>query len=50
MAPKLAALVKLGEYLRLFDENREESDAMAATLSEINRRGSSAPIAKRAKG
>jgi phage terminase small subunit len=40
MAPKLAALVKLGEYLRLFDENREGSDAMAATLSEINRRGS----------
>jgi hypothetical protein len=47
MASKLTALTKLGEYLGLFDKKKgKESDALTSALAEINRRGSSVPIAK----
>lgn len=47
MSNKLAALSKLGEHLGLWKpEESKTIDAMAEALAEINRRGSSAPIAK----
>lgn len=46
-ASKIQALAKLGEHLGLWKpEESKTLDAMAAALAEINRRGSSAPIAR----